>query len=104
MDALLNMLEVCPVLMRHQITGIIADLCENRRIVPYVRAWRSDRTMVTAVELFCHHFEDEEVRLRIHHFTFHYTFHFAFHLNRALPCHSPNLQFQISKRFVLSDA
>ena len=65
MDALLNMLEVCPVLMRHQLTGIIADLCENRRIVPYVRAWRSDRTMVTAVELFCHHFEDEEVRLNV---------------------------------------
>jgi hypothetical protein len=62
-DALLNMLEVCPLLMRHQIAGLLADLCENGRIVPYVKAWRSDRTMKTAVELLMHIFEDEEVRL-----------------------------------------
>lgn len=62
-DALLNLLEVCPILMRHQITGLLADLCENGRIVPYVKAWRSDRTMKTAVQLLMHLFEDEEVRL-----------------------------------------
>jgi hypothetical protein len=64
MDALLNMLEVCPILMRHQIAGLVADLCENASIVPYVKAWKSDRTMVGAVELLMHVFEDEEVRLR----------------------------------------
>ena len=63
MEALLNMLEVCPVLMRHQIAGLVADLCENPTVVPYVKAWKSDRTMVGAVELLMHVFEDEEVRL-----------------------------------------
>mmetsp|Transcript_44139 Transcript_44139/g.56561 ORF Transcript_44139/g.56561 Transcript_44139/m.56561 type:complete len:1219 (-) Transcript_44139:172-3828(-) len=63
MDALLNMLEMCPILMRHQTAGIIADLCENTHIVPYVKAWRSDRTMLSAVELLMRLFEDEEVRL-----------------------------------------
>jgi hypothetical protein len=63
MDALLNMLEMCPILMRHQTAGIIADLCENSHIVPYVKAWKSDRTMLSAVELLMRLFEDEEVRL-----------------------------------------
>jgi hypothetical protein len=65
MDALLNMLEMCPILMRHQTAGIIADLCENPHIVPYVKAWKSDRTMLGAVELLMRLFEDEEVRLGV---------------------------------------
>ena len=63
-DALLNMLEVCPLLMRHQVTGVIGDLCRNERILPYVKAWRSDRTMLSATQLLMRVWEDEEVRLR----------------------------------------
>lgn len=64
MDSLLSLLEVAPVLMRHQICGLISDLCENHRIVPYVKAWRSDRTMQSSTELLMHVFEDEEIRLQ----------------------------------------
>ena len=62
-DALLNMLEVCPLVMRHQVTGVIADLCRNERILPYVKAWRSDRTMLSATQLLMRVWEDEEMRL-----------------------------------------
>ena len=61
--ALLNMLEVCPLVMRHQVTGVIADLCRNERILPYVKAWRSDRTMLSATQLLMRVWEDEEMRL-----------------------------------------
>jgi len=65
-DALLSMFEVAPKLMRSQIAGVLADLCANPRIVPYMKAWRSDRTMRSATELLMAAFEDEEARLLVH--------------------------------------
>merc|ERR1711871_965265 len=66
LEALLSLLEVCPILMRHQIVGVLSDLCENVSMVPTLQAWRSDRTMLTSAELLMHVFEDEEVRLGFH--------------------------------------
>ena len=62
-DALLSMLEVGPRLMRHQVCGVLADLARNGKLVPYVRAWRSDRSMRSASQLLAHVWEDEEIRL-----------------------------------------
>ena len=62
-DALLALLEVGPRLMRLQVCGVLADLARNAKLRPYVRAWRSDRTMRTAAQLFAHVWEDEEIRL-----------------------------------------
>jgi len=66
LEALLGLLEVCPVLMRHQVVGVLSDLCENAGMIPTLQAWRSDRTMLTSAELLMHVFEDEEVRLGFH--------------------------------------
>ena len=46
-DELLNMLEVCPVLMRHQIVGVITDMCENKHIIPYVKVRSARLTRTT---------------------------------------------------------
>ncbi|KAJ1458302.1 hypothetical protein M885DRAFT_586352 [Pelagophyceae sp. CCMP2097] len=62
-DALLSLLEVGPVLMRHQVCGLVADLARNGKLVPYVREWRSDRSMRSAAQVFAHAWEDEELRL-----------------------------------------
>lgn len=64
-DKLLDLLEVCPVLMRSQITGVLADLSLNKRCIPYLTAWRSDRSMVSAVQLFMRLWEEEEHRLKV---------------------------------------
>ena len=55
--------QVCPVLMRHQVAGLVADLAENSSVVPALKAWKSDRTMVAVVPLLLGLFCDEEVRL-----------------------------------------
>jgi hypothetical protein len=55
--------QVCPVLMRHQVAGLVADLAENSSVVPALKAWKPDRTMVAVVPLLLGLFCDEEVRL-----------------------------------------
>ena len=64
-DALLDLLEVCPVLMRNQICGVLADLSMNKRCIPYLTAWRSDRSMVSAIQLMMRVWEEEEVRKKV---------------------------------------
>lgn len=49
--------------MRHQVAGLVADLAENPSVVPALKAWKSDRTMVAVVPLLLSLFCDEEVRL-----------------------------------------
>ena len=49
--------------MRHQVAGLVADLAENSSVVPALKAWQSDRTMVAVVPLLLGLFCDEEVRL-----------------------------------------
>jgi len=64
-DGLLDLLEICPALMRSQICGVLADLVKNDRSLPYLTAWRSDRSMMSAVQLLMVLWEEEEVRLRV---------------------------------------
>ncbi|GMI11929.1 hypothetical protein TrRE_jg6614 [Triparma retinervis] len=63
-DALLDLLEICPRLMRNQVVGVLADLLQNKRCTPYIKSWRSDRSMVSAVSLLCRLWEEEEKRLK----------------------------------------
>ena len=63
-DALLDLLEICPKLMRNQIVGLLADIMLNSKCVPYLTAWRSDRSMVSAVSLLMRLWEEEEKRLK----------------------------------------
>ncbi|GMH83964.1 hypothetical protein TrVE_jg10224 [Triparma verrucosa] len=63
-DALLDLLEICPRLMRNQIVGLLADLVLNAKCIPYLTAWRSDRSMVSAVSLLMRLWEEEEVRMK----------------------------------------
>ena len=63
-DALLDLLEICPRLMRNQVVGVLADLLQNERCAPYIVSWRSDRSMVSCVSLLCRLWEEEEKRLK----------------------------------------
>ena len=62
-DAALALLEVCPVLQRHQVCGCLADLCRNETVLPYLTAWRSERSIVSSAELLARVWQDEEERL-----------------------------------------
>ncbi|KAG5183474.1 hypothetical protein JKP88DRAFT_290358 [Tribonema minus] len=50
LDALLDLLEVCPPAMRHQAAALAADLLGNKRARAYARAWRSDSGMLTIAQ------------------------------------------------------
>mmetsp|Transcript_8913 Transcript_8913/g.11809 ORF Transcript_8913/g.11809 Transcript_8913/m.11809 type:complete len:1206 (+) Transcript_8913:188-3805(+) len=63
MDAVLDLLEVCPTSMRHQVTGLLADVARNKRVLPYLKAWRSDVDMSSAVQLLLRFWEEEEKQL-----------------------------------------
>jgi len=62
-DALLDMVEVCPTLMRPQIVGALSDLLQNPKSVPYFKEWKSDISMKTASQLFLEMWALEEDRL-----------------------------------------
>jgi len=62
-DALLDLLEVSPFVARTQILRLISDLCENRRLIVFLHAWRSGKTMRSATQLCAHCWLDEECRL-----------------------------------------
>ncbi|CAN0014410.1 unnamed protein product, partial [Hapterophycus canaliculatus] len=51
--------------MRHQVSGIIADLLRNKRSIPYARAWRSDLNMLTITQLMVRLWVAEESRLGV---------------------------------------
>ncbi|CAB1100739.1 unnamed protein product [Ectocarpus sp. CCAP 1310/34] len=65
LDTLLDLLELCPAFMRHQVTGIIADLLRNKRSIPYARAWRSDLNMLSVTQLMVRLWVAEECRLGV---------------------------------------
>eukprot|EP00903_Cladosiphon_okamuranus_P014329 g13307.t1 len=65
LDTLLDLLELCPVFMRHQVTGVVADLLRNKRSIPYARAWRSDLNMLSVTQLMVRLWVSEESRLGI---------------------------------------
>ena len=64
-DAILDLLELCPTLMRHQLAGVLTDLSRNKGCIPYLTAWRSDRSMVSAVQLLMRLWEEETKRTKV---------------------------------------
>jgi hypothetical protein len=62
-DALLDMVEVCPRIMQPQIVGTIADLMRNPKAIPYFKSWKSDINMKSASQLFLEMWIAEEARL-----------------------------------------
>lgn len=64
-DALLDLLEVCPNVMRNQVLGVLADLCRNPKAAPFFRAWKSDLSMKGAAQLLLSLWVEEEDRLGV---------------------------------------
>lgn len=62
-DALLDLLEVAPFVLRIQVLRLLSDLLKNPRLVSFANAWRSPKTLRSAGQLLCHCWLDEEVRL-----------------------------------------
>jgi len=64
-DSLLLLLEISPMLLRTQVLRLLADLLENRHLLTFLHAWRSPKSMRSAVQLFAHCWLDEEARLQV---------------------------------------
>jgi len=64
-DSLLDLLEVCPVMMRNQVLGVLADLCRNPKATPFFRAWKSEISMKGASQLLLALWLEEEERLGV---------------------------------------
>ncbi len=64
-DALLNLLEVSQMLQRVQVLRLLSDLLENRKMLSFLHAWRSPKTMRPAAQLIAHCWLDEEARLGV---------------------------------------
>jgi hypothetical protein len=62
-DAILELLEIAPYVLRTQLLRLISDLLENQRLLIYLHAWRSPKTMRSAAQLVAHCWLDEESRL-----------------------------------------
>jgi hypothetical protein len=62
-DALLDLLEVSPFLLRLKVLRLLADILENSSLASFAHAWRSSQTMRSAAQIFCHCWQDEEARL-----------------------------------------
>ena len=65
LDALLDLLEISPVLLRIKVLRLLSGLFENTELVAFGHAWRSNRTMRSAAQIMCHCWLDEEMRLAI---------------------------------------
>lgn len=63
MDALLELLEVSPYVVRTPILRLLCDLLENNILLPFLNAWRSGKTMRSAAQIITHCWLDEEARL-----------------------------------------
>ena len=64
-DALLDLLDICPRIMRNQLLGCLADLARNPKSRRFLQIWRSDNTMRPLREMLYHFWTEEEVRLGI---------------------------------------
>lgn len=63
-DAILNLLEVSSFALRIQVFRLLSDLLENKKLLLFLHAWRSSKTLRSAAQLVCHSWLDEEFRLR----------------------------------------
>ncbi|RYH28649.1 hypothetical protein EON65_11450 [archaeon] len=64
LDALLDLLEISPFILRLQVMRLLSDLLLNPRLVVFVNVWRSSKTLRSAAQLLCHAWMDEEARLQ----------------------------------------
>jgi len=64
-DALLSLLEVSQMLQRIQVLRLLSDLLENTKMLPFLHAWRSPKTMRPAAQVIAHCWVDEEARLGV---------------------------------------
>jgi len=64
-DALLNLLEVSQMLQRIQVLRLLSDLLENTKLLTFLHAWRSPKTMRPAAQVIAHCWLDEEARLGV---------------------------------------
>ena len=64
-DAVLDLLEVSPVLLRIKVLRLLSGLLENPQLMAFGHAWRSNRTMRSAAQIICHCWLDEEIRLGV---------------------------------------
>lgn len=62
-DTLLDTLEVLSLKMRGQVYRLLSDILRNKQLLTFFLAWRSAKTMRSSVQLFCHGWLDEELRL-----------------------------------------
>eukprot|EP01041_Mallomonas_annulata_P000888 gene888-1723_t len=62
-DALLDVIEVAPLLIRVQALRLFGDLLNNHRLVTFALAWRSAKTMRSVGQLLAHAWMEEETRL-----------------------------------------
>lgn len=62
-DALLDLLEVLPLLMRTQLYRLLSDILQNQQLLIFFKSWKSSKTLRTCVQLLCHGWLDEELRL-----------------------------------------
>lgn len=63
MDALMELLEVSPYVLRFPVLRLLSDLLENEQLVRYLQAWRSVKSIRSAAQLLAHSWLDDEVRL-----------------------------------------
>jgi len=64
-DALLDLLDICPRIMRNQLTGCLSDLARNPKSLRFFDIWRSDKTMRSLREMLYNFWVEEEARLGI---------------------------------------
>ena len=62
-DVLLDLMETSPFALRLQVLRLLSDVSKNRKMVVYMNAWRSAKTLRSAAQILCHCWMDEEARL-----------------------------------------
>lgn len=62
-DALFDLLEIAPFVLRLHILRVLTDLLINPKLVIFANCWRSSKTLRSAAQLLCHAWLDEETRL-----------------------------------------
>ena len=64
-DKLLDLLEVCPNIMKAQVLGFLAELCSNSKAIAYYQAWKSPKRHFSATQLLLQLYAEEEKRLGV---------------------------------------
>jgi hypothetical protein len=63
LDVLLDLVEAAPFVLRLQVLRFLSDILANHKLIVYVNAWRSPKTLRSAGQILCHCWLDEEARV-----------------------------------------